>query len=81
MEKVDIKSLDIEQLTEYVVSLGFKSFNAKQIYSWLHQKKEITSVLVGASCPEQIIENVKMLDNIEFSSDELNEIDEITKGK
>ena len=54
---------------------------AQMALSWLHQKKEITSVLVGASCPEQIIENVKMLDNIEFSSDELNEIDEITKGK
>ena len=54
---------------------------AQMALSWLHHKKEITSVLVGASCPEQIIENVKMLDNIEFSSDELNEIDEITKGK
>ena len=54
---------------------------AQMALSWLYQKKEITSVLVGASCPEQIIENVKMLDNIDFSSDELNEIDEITKGK
>ena len=38
MEKVDIKSLDMQQLTEYVISMGLKSFNAKQIYSWLHQK-------------------------------------------
>lgn len=38
MEKIDIKSLDIKQLTEYVVSVGLKGFNAKQIYTWLHQK-------------------------------------------
>ena len=38
MKKVDIKSLNIEQLTEYAVSLGLKAFNAKQIYTWLHQK-------------------------------------------
>ena len=38
MEKIDIKSLDMQQLTEYVTSVGLKSFNAKQIYSWLHQK-------------------------------------------
>lgn len=38
MKKVDIKSLNIEQLTEYAVSLGLKGFNAKQIYTWLHQK-------------------------------------------
>ncbi|MBQ5782341.1 MAG: 23S rRNA (adenine(2503)-C(2))-methyltransferase RlmN [Oscillospiraceae bacterium] len=38
MEKIDIKSLDLGQLTEYVVSIGLKGFNAKQIYTWLHQK-------------------------------------------
>ena len=38
MERVDIKSLSLSQLTEYVKDLGLKSFNAKQIYIWLHQK-------------------------------------------
>ena len=38
MEKIDIKSLDLGRLTEYVVSIGLKGFNAKQIYTWLHQK-------------------------------------------
>ena len=42
MEKIDIKSLDMQQLTEYVTSVGLKSFNAKQIYSWLHQKNAET---------------------------------------
>lgn len=42
MEKVDIKSLDINELTEYVKTLGLKAFNAKQIYTWLHQKNVTT---------------------------------------
>ena len=33
----DIKSLDMEELTEYIESLGEKRFRAKQIYKWLHQ--------------------------------------------
>ncbi len=38
MEKIDIKSLQLEQLKEYVSSLGAKPFVAGQIYSWLHEK-------------------------------------------
>lgn len=38
MEKVDIKSLNEEKLKDFVLSLGLKAFNAKQIYIWLHQK-------------------------------------------
>ena len=33
----DIKSLNLEELTEYIQSLGEKKFRAKQIYKWLHQ--------------------------------------------
>ena len=38
MEKIDIKSLQLEQLKEYITSLGAKPFVAGQIYTWLHQK-------------------------------------------
>ena len=38
MEKIDIKSLQLDQLKEYIVSLGAKAFVAGQIYSWLHEK-------------------------------------------
>ena len=38
MNRTDIKSLNLEQLTEYAVSLGLKPFNARQIFVWLHQK-------------------------------------------
>jgi len=36
--KVDIKSFNLEELTEFVVQMGDKKFRAKQIYEWLHQK-------------------------------------------
>ena len=38
MEKTDIKSMNMEELTEYIVSLGEKKFRAKQIYGWIHVK-------------------------------------------
>lgn len=38
MEKRDIKSLTIEELTLEMKAMGFPAFRAKQIYQWLHQK-------------------------------------------
>ena len=34
----DIKSLNLEQFTEELLSIGEKKFRAKQIYSWIHEK-------------------------------------------
>ncbi len=39
-KKLFIKNYNLEQLTQLVVSNGFKSFRAKQLYSWLYQKYE-----------------------------------------
>lgn len=38
MEKIEITSWTIEELTEYLKTLGEKPFRARQIYEWLHQK-------------------------------------------
>ena len=38
MEKKDIKSLNLENLTKEIADLGEKSFRAKQIYQWMHVK-------------------------------------------
>lgn len=35
---VDIKSLNIEELTEYVMGMGFPKFRAGQLYQWMHSK-------------------------------------------
>lgn len=34
----DIKSLNLEQLTEELLKFGEKKFRAKQVYSWIHEK-------------------------------------------
>lgn len=38
MTKVDIKSMDLKELEEFMISIGEKKFRAKQIYEWLHVK-------------------------------------------
>jgi 23S rRNA (adenine2503-C2)-methyltransferase len=38
MDKMDLKSLNLEELTGFVESLGEKPFRAKQLYEWIHQK-------------------------------------------
>ncbi|MFP4012230.1 MAG: L-glyceraldehyde 3-phosphate reductase [Spirochaetaceae bacterium] len=48
---------------------------AQMALAWVLHESRITSVLIGASRPEQIKENVAALDNLEFSKDELSEID------
>lgn len=39
MEKVDIKSMDLEELRAFLSTLNEKPFRAKQIYEWLHIKQ------------------------------------------
>lgn len=38
MEKTDIKSLNKEELTSYIKSLGQPAFRASQLYEWMHVK-------------------------------------------
>ena len=38
MEKKDLKSMTLEELTEELQAMGEKSFRAKQLYQWMHQK-------------------------------------------
>lgn len=44
--------------------------------AWILRRREITSVMMGASAIEQIEENVRALDNLKFSADELRLIDQ-----
>ena len=38
MEKTDIKSMTLDELTEYIVTAGFPKFRGKQLYDWMHVK-------------------------------------------
>jgi len=44
--------------------------------AWLLAHKAVTSVLIGASKPQQVVDNVKALENTTFTDDELAAIDE-----
>lgn len=46
--------------------------------AWILRDKAVTSVLIGASKPSQILENVKAVENTAFSEEEIREIDRIT---
>ena len=50
---------------------------AQMALSWVYSREGITSVLIGASKPEQITENLKMTQNLNFTEEELKEIDRI----
>lgn len=48
---------------------------AQLALAWTLRDARVTSALIGASRPEQIVENVAALDNLAFSAEELAEID------
>lgn len=52
---------------------------AQMALAWVYSKEGITSVLIGASKPKQILENIKMLENTSFTAEELEKIDKIAE--
>jgi len=49
---------------------------AQMAVAWTLREPRVTSALIGASSVEQLEQNVAALDNLEFSDDELTEIDD-----
>ncbi len=52
---------------------------AQMSLSWVYRLNEVTSVLIGASKPEQILDNIGMLKNTNFTDDELKAIENAIK--
>ena len=50
---------------------------AQMALAWLMKDKRITTVLIGASKPEQVLNSIACLNNLHFSEDELDRINEI----
>lgn len=48
--------------------------------SWILRDGKVTSILIGASRPQQILENCKALENTVFSQEECDRIDEILEN-
>ncbi len=51
---------------------------AEMALAWILKDGYVTSVIVGASRPSQILDNVKAIENISFTEEELAEIDKIS---
>ena len=51
---------------------------AQMALSWNLKDGDITSVLIGASRPEQITDCMKCIENTTFSQEELQKINQIT---
>ena len=51
---------------------------AEMALAWILKDGYVTSVLIGASRPSQILDNIKAIENISFSEDELKEINRIS---
>ena len=52
---------------------------AQMAIAWVLKKDRVTSALIGASKPEQVVDCVKSLDNLHFTEEELAEIDQYAK--
>lgn len=50
---------------------------AQMSLAWVLKDKRITSVIIGASKPEQVLDSAQCLRNYNFTEDELRQIDEI----
>ncbi len=70
------KLLKIRALNEIALQRG--QTLAQMALAWVLRKELVTSVLIGASKKEQVIENVKILENLDFSEEQLAAIDKIT---
>lgn len=77
LDKDQVKSNlnKIQQLAEIANTRGQKL--SQMAIAWLLNRPQITSVLIGASSTKQLKENIVALDNLQFTTDELELIDKI----
>ncbi len=73
----DHKLDQIKKLNNLAIKRG--QTLAQMALAWLLKDERVTSVLIGASRPAQLLDSLKCLDNIQFSADELTQIETILK--
>ena len=73
----DERIAQIRQLND--IALKRDQSLAQMALAWLLKDQRVTSVLIGASRPEQLADSLKCLENIEFAKEELDQIEVILK--
>jgi L-glyceraldehyde 3-phosphate reductase len=75
-ERLDARTMDkVQKLNALALSRGQKL--SQMALAWVLRGDRVTSVVIGASKPEQIDDAVGMLSNRQFSAEELQQIDSI----
>lgn len=69
----------IRGLNEIALSRGEKL--SQMALKWILKDGAVTSVLIGASRPSHILDNLKVMEGAGFSEEELKKIDELSAGK
>lgn len=69
------KILKIQQLNALAVERGQNL--AQMALAWILKDKRITSVILGVSKPEQVLDSIQCLENYSFTSDEQERINKI----
>lgn len=71
----------LNKITKLNAIAGRRNQSLSQMaLSWLLKDKRITSVLIGVSSVEQLDNNLAALNNLDYSNDELKEIETILKS-
>ena len=80
LHKSDITEDKIEKIVQlnYLAQERGQTL-AQMALSWVLKDDEVTSVLIGASKPEQILENLKIIGAPEFTQNEIQRIEVISK--
>ena len=77
MDKIDLRSLTLPKLSAELANMGEKSFRAKQIFSWLHQKQvtsfdemtNLSKALREKLKENYIIKNIKIVEKLVSKED------------
>lgn len=78
LKKENLTETKLEQIRELnAIAEQRGQTLAEMALAWILRDGKVCSVLIGASKPSQIEDNVKALQNLTFSEDELKQIDDI----
>ncbi|MCT3760622.1 L-glyceraldehyde 3-phosphate reductase [Elizabethkingia anophelis] len=82
LQKNDITEERLQQITALNnLAQEREQTLAQMAIAWLLKDKRVTSVLVGASSVEQLLQNLESINNLDFSQNELQQIEKILKTK
>jgi len=82
LQRSDLTPERMGQLRDLKAIADYRSQSLSQMaIAWVLRDSRVTSALMGASSPDQILQNVQAINNLDFSEEELLQIDRILGAK